>query len=78
MFAVLSIVGHVDNNDDERHDDDDHQGNAPTMNKTTTKKGASANTTKPLVGFKTTGEDEADLASSHPVSKLYGFDTNDK
>ena len=27
------------------------------MNKTATKKGASANTTKPLVGFKTTGED---------------------
>ena len=42
------------------------------------KKGVAANTTKPLVGFKTTGEDEADLIFSRPVSKLYGFDTDDK
>jgi len=48
------------------------------MSAKTTKKGAAANTTKPLVGLKTTGEDEADLVFSRPVSKLYGFDTDDK
>ena len=48
------------------------------MSAKTTKKGAAANTTKPLVGFKTTGEDEADLVFSRPVSKLYGFDTDNK
>jgi len=48
------------------------------MSAKTTKKGTTANTTKPLVGLKTTGEDEADLVFSRPVSKLYGFDTDDK
>ncbi len=87
MFAVLSIVGHLssdvdynnDNNNNHQGNQNHHQGNAPTMsNKTTTKKGAAANTTKPLVGLRTTGEDEADLVFSRPVSKLYGFDTDDK
>ena len=48
------------------------------MSVKTMKKGAAANTTKPLVGLKTTGEDEADLVFSRPVSELYGFDTDDK
>ncbi len=80
MFAILSIVVHqagIDNNDNERHDGD-HQGNAPTMSKTTTKKGAAATTKKPPVGMKTTGDDEADLVVSRPVSKLYGFGTDNK
>ena len=46
--------------------------------KATMKKGAAANIKKPSVGLKTTGEDEADLLVSRPVSKLYGFGTNDK
>jgi hypothetical protein len=46
--------------------------------KTTMKKGAAATTKKPTGGMKTTGEDEADLIDSRPVSKRYGFGTNDK
>ncbi len=85
MFAILSNVGHlsdVDYNDDDNYDhqgnDNDHQGNAPTMSKTTAKKGATANTKNPPMGMKTTSEDETYLVFSRPVSKLYGFGTNDK
>ncbi len=83
-FAVLSIVFHqadVDNNNDERNnhqEDDDDINDAATMSKTTAKKGAAVYTKKPTMGMKTPGEDEADLIVSRPVSKLYGFNTDDK
>ena len=49
------------------------------MSVKTTKKGATAPTTKKaLVGTKMTGKDKAGIVMARLLSKLYGFGTDDK